>query len=383
MSLSPRRRVTAALAAVGLAATATTVALLTGGAPAGAAPGTPGCPAEPSYEFTIPEPSGPTASTLLADGSVGFAAIGADGKTYFVNTDASTDPLLVSPLFCLGGGAVDNPAVAMTQNGAVVFVRNAAGRLYYNDILLDTGGVSGFRQLPGIATGGPAAIGRTDGSVDLFVRGSNGALYQATRPTGSNTWTGFRSLGGGFVGTPSVAARPGGGLVVAVTNSAGLVYTKSSTPAGAWGGWVRVAGEAASGPALTAGFADGRLDLFVIGKRGGLYQNAYVSGSFRGFRRIEASVFPTTRLSATAGPGWIVVYITERYGPGRTDVTTAYTQYLPGGAGGSWTEARSGGQYAYLLAPYTCVLCAPEVSTTVERTAGKTRPAATVPRTRK
>lgn len=363
MSLS-RRRTTAVLTAAGLAAAAATAALLTGGAPAGAAPGTPACPATPSFTNTIPAPQGPPAAVSLPGGVVGFSIVGPDTKTYYVDTDISGDPLSVGPLACFGGGAIDNPSVAPYGTGLAFFVRAPNGVIYQNYVTgAETPVATGWTKVPnGTAGGGPAAVAGANGAVDLFIRGTNGALYQATRSR-AGAWTAFRSLGGGMVGTPAVAPKPGGGYIAVITAPTGYLYTRSSNSAGVWGAWTRLTGTAASSPTITAGFAAGRLDLFVIGQTGGLYQNVYTAGKFSTtFKKIESTVLPTTRVAAAASPGRMIVYITETYGPG--DSATAYTQYLPGG----WTEARTG--EPYLLAPYTWEDGAPAAGAADRRAAG-------------
>lgn len=366
MSLS-RRRTTAVLTAAGLAAAAATAALLTGGSPAGAAPGTPACPATPSFENTIVGPQGPPAAVSLPGGEVGFSIVGADTKTYFVSTDISGDPLQVGPLACFGGGAIDNPSTALFGDALAFFVRAPNGVIYQNYVTGDeTPVASGWTRVPnGTAGGGPAAVTAPDGSVSLFIRGTNGALYVASRGL-TGPWSSFRSLGGGMVGTPAVAPRPGGGYIAVITAPTGYLYTRSSTAAGVWGGWSRLAGTAATSPTITAGYSANRLDLFVVGKTGGLYQSAYLAGKFGTFRQIEATLLPTTRIAAAAAPGRLIVYITETYGPG--DSSTGYTQYIPGG----WTETRDPDHNAYFLAPYTYPDGAPDPAAANRRAAGST-----------
>jgi hypothetical protein len=358
MSLS--RRTTAVLTAVGTAAAAVTAALLTGGSPAGAAPGTPGCSATPSYDYTIPAPQGPPAAAPLSDGTVGFAIAGADAKTYFTATDINADTLQVSPLYCFGGAAVDNPSLVEFESGLGFFVRGSNGVIYLTDA---TPNGSGWAKVPnGTAGGGPAAVLGADGRINLFIRGTNGALYQAVRSL-SGSWGPFRSLGGSIEGTPAVARRPGGGLIAVIKAPTGYLYTRSSNTAGSWGAWTRVAGTAATSPAITAGFAANRLDLFVIGQTGGLYQSTFASGRFGTFKKIESTVTAATRLAAAASPGRLIVYITEVSGPG--DASTAYTQYLPGG----WTGTRHPGE-PYVLAPYTWPDGAPSAAQVAAQTDG-------------
>ena len=52
---------------------------------------------------------------------VGLAALGADRKLYYYESDISSDELLVTELACLGGQAKDGPAVVATQNDGRAF----------------------------------------------------------------------------------------------------------------------------------------------------------------------------------------------------------------------------------------------------------------------
>lgn len=356
---SPRRRLTAALAAAGAVAAATAAVLVTGGTTAGAAPGAPGCPTTPSFDRTIPAPQGPPSAVSLSTGAVGFNILGADRKHYYVETDIDAEQLQVSPLACFGGAGVDNPAVAEYGAGLALYVLAPNQRIYQNYVTDAAPGGTGWTAVPnGLAGGGPAALLGPDGRLHLFIRGTNGALYTASRNVTSGAWSAFRSLGGGMLGTPAVAPRPGGGFVVVIQAPTGYLYTRSSTAAGTWSGWSRLAGTAATSPAITAGFSAGRLDLFVIGRTGGLYQNTYTGGAFGTFKKVDNFPLPTTRLAVGATPNRMIVYITETDG---TESITGYTHYIPGSG---WLD--------YNLAPYTWPDGAPD---DVEKAGAGTRPA--------
>jgi hypothetical protein len=332
-------------------------------APAEAAPGTPGCPSSPSYDYTIPAPQGPPAATTLRTGGVGFSVLGRDRRFYWVETDIAVPGLAVAPLACFGGAGVDNPAAADYDAGVALFVRAPTGRIYANTVPDAAPGGTGWTLVPGgISASGPAAVLGSDGRLHLFVRGTNGALYTASRAVPSGAWSPFRSLGGGFVGTPAVAARPGGGFVAVVQAPAGDLYTRSATAAGAWGAWSRLPGAGSGGPALTGGYAAGRLDLFVVGTSGGLYQSTYTGGRFGAFKRVDGFPLPGTRVAAAATPQAVIVYITET----GAETVTAYTRYAPGAG---WS--------GYNRAPYTWPDGAPDASAGAR--GGATRPAVPAP----
>ena len=158
--MSTRRLAVSLVAAV---AAASAVPLLVG-TNASSAPAPAQCPSTPSYDYTIPTPVGPpaTVSGLDSEGgpAVGMAALGADKKLYYVESDISGDPLLVSALACLGGQATDAPAVALGSQGQrAFFVRAANGidlpALRHHQLLLDRrvhpGEQRGHHQRPGRA----------------------------------------------------------------------------------------------------------------------------------------------------------------------------------------------------------------------------------------
>jgi hypothetical protein len=359
----PRRRPATALVATGVVAVA--AALLSGGSTAAAAPGVPGCPSSPSYGYTIPAPQGPPSATSLSTGAVGFSILGNDSHLYYVETNIQDSTLQVAPLACFGGGAVDNPPVAEYAAGLALYVQAPTRRLYQNYVTDAVPGGTGWTQVPNaLAGGGPAALLGSDGKLHLFVRGTNGALYSASRNVTSGAWTPFQNLGGGMLGTPAVAARPGGGFVVVILAPTGYLYTRSSTAAGAWGAWTRLAGTSAGSPTLTGGFSAGRLDLFVIGTTGGLYQNTYTSNRFGTFKKVDGFPLSTTRLAAAAQPNRMIVYITES----GAETITAYTQYIPG----------AGWSFPYNRAPYSWPDGAPDALAGA-RADAQSRPAVIAP----
>jgi glucose/arabinose dehydrogenase len=294
-----------------------------------------GCPASPSFDYTMPTPSGPPAATSLPDGRIAYSALGSDGKYYLVATDIVDDPLAVGPLECLGGTATDNPAVAAGTSFAALFVRTADNGLWQRT--LTAGGAGAWSRLPigGASTNGPSAVVTAGDVVHLVVRGTNGAVYHATRR--GTTWSAWESLGGGVLGTPAVAPRPGGGIAIFVRGTDNAVYVKYGDT-GAWTGWSGMTGATLSSPAVAWGAQPGRLDVFVAGTGGGLYQKVFVNGAWLGWTRLDA-LAATARVAAAAGGGRIIVYTTA-------GGVTSYKQHV-------------GGWRSYKPAPYTCPTCLP------------------------
>jgi glucose/arabinose dehydrogenase len=301
-----------------------------------AAFGRPGCPASPSFDHTIPPPTGPPAATSLPDGRVAYSALGSDGQYYLAATDIVGDPPAAGPLECLGGIATDSPAVAAGSSFAALFVRTADNRLWQRTL---TGGGTGvWSPLPigGASATGPSAVVTSGDVVHLVVRGTNGAVYHAKRR--GTTWSGWQGLGGIIEGTPAVAPRPGGGIAIVVRGVDNGIYARFGDT-GSWTGWSRLSGATLSSPTLAWGYATGRLDLFVAGTGGGLYQRGFVNGVWGGWIGLDSTLPASARIAAAARSGRVILYASA-------GGTTTYKQWV-----GRWV--------GYHPAPYTCTTCLP------------------------
>jgi glucose/arabinose dehydrogenase len=294
-----------------------------------------GCPTTPSFDYTIPTPTGPPAATSLRDGRIAFTAVGSDGRYYLVVTDIVGAPLAVGPLECLGGTAADSPAVAAGTSFLALFARSADNRLWQRTIT--STGTGTWSTLPtGASANGPAAVVTAGDVVHLVVRGTNGVVYHATRR--GTTWSGWQTLGGAIYGTPAVAPRPGGGIAIFVRGTDNGIYAKYGDT-GKWTGWSRLSGSTLSSPTVAWGYQSGRLDLFVTGTGGGLYQTASINGTWGGWYRLDATLPASARIAAAARGGRFVVYAS-------TGGVTSYKQYV-----GTWV--------GYYPATYTCATCLP------------------------
>jgi hypothetical protein len=300
-----------------------------------------GCPTTPSFDYTMPTPTGPPAATSLPDGRVAYSALGSDGRYYLVATDIIGDPPAVGPLECIGGTATDNPAVAAGTSFAALFVRTADNGLWQRTLTGSGGGSWSRLPIGGTSANGPAAVVTAGNVVHLVVRGTNGAVYHATRQ--GSTWTPWESLGGAIRGTPAVAPRPGGGIAIFVRGTDNRIYAKYGNT-GSWTGWSSMPGETLSSPAVAWGYQAGRLDLFVAGTGGGLYQRVFVGGTWSGWYGLDPTLPASARLAAAARSGRVIVYASA-------GGATTYKQYV-----GSWVGLHP--------APYTCTTCLPKVRST-------------------
>lgn len=338
---SSRRRLAGLLAAGAV----TAASMIVAATPAGAVVG---CADPGDFDHSIPAPAGTPAAAPMLGSAVLWATIGADRKTYYDGIDVLDRSLAVSTLGCLGGAAVGVPAVALYDDRATVLVLAPTGRIYQKVVTSSSPTGDPWTPVPGAPAGGgsPVATVGPDGTLHLLVRGADNRLRHAVRPAGGG-WSAWEDLGGGLTGEPAVGARSGGGLVVVVRAPNGTLYQKLGTT-GAWGGWTRLAGTTSASPTIATGFAAGRLDLFVAGSTGGLYQASYGTGSQPGpFRRIDGTLPARAGLAAAGANGVMVVFATG------TDPVTGvtlslYDRYAPGT-----------GWEGFGYTPYTCEQCLP------------------------
>jgi hypothetical protein len=300
-----------------------------------------GCPASPSFDFTMPTPTGPPAATSLPDGRVAFSALGSDGQYYLVATDIIPDPPAAGPLECLGSAATDNPAVAAGTSFAALFVRTADNRLWERTITASSTGVWSPLPIGGASPNGPSAVVTSGDVVHLVMRGTDGAIYHATRR--GTTWSAWENLGGGTLGTPAVAPWPGGKIAIFVRATNNGMYVKYGNT-GSWTGWYGMARATLSSPTVASGYRAGRLDVFVAGTAGGLFQRAFANGAWTGWVHVDSALPASARIAAAARSNRVIVYASA-------GGAATYKQYY-----GRWV--------GYHPAPYTCATCLPRARST-------------------
>ena len=300
-----------------------------------------GCPASPSFDFTMPTPTGPPAATSLPDGRVAFSALGSDGQYYLVATDIIPDPPAAGPLECLGSAATDNPAVAAGTSFAALFVRTADNRLWERTITASSTGAWSPLPIGGASPNGPSAVVTSGDVVHLVMRGTNGAIYHATRR--GTTWSAWENLGGGTLGTPAVAPWPGGKIAIFVRATNNGMYVKYGNT-GSWTGWYGMARATLSSPTVASGYRAGRLDVFVAGTAGGLFQRAFTNGAWTAWVHVDSTLPASARIAAAARSNRVIVYASA-------GGATTYKQYY-----GRWV--------GYHPAPYTCATCPPRARST-------------------
>lgn len=356
MKLSRRR--SAAVLGAGCAVAVATVASLLAGSPAGAVAS--GCVSPPDYAHMIPEQiAGPAVAPSVGN-SVYYATVGGDRKTYVVETTIE-DPggLLVDRLECFGGGAVDTPAITPYGGGKALYVLAPTGAVY-ESYAPKEGGQTPWTRVPGAPTGGGAPVVTTagpDGDIQMFVRGSDNQLYHASRSFGAargsdvdGSWSPFEKLGGGLTGVAAAGSGPADGTTVVVVRAPnGTLYQKAGRT-GDWGGWTKLVGTTSASPTIATGFSPGRLDLFVTGSAGGLYQATWLPGAarFDAFRKITPKLPAGAKVAAAGKNSRMIVYATVKAGSG---TAVGFDQYVP-----------RAGWSGFQLAPYTCGGCLPALN---------------------
>jgi glucose/arabinose dehydrogenase len=299
-----------------------------------------GCPASPSFGYTIPTPTGPPAATPLPGGRIAFGTLGADGATYLAAGDITGDPLAAGPLECHGGLGNDSPGVAAGSSFAALFVRAWDNSIWQRTFTSGSPGTWQALPIGGATYDGPSAAVTAGDVVHLVVRGTNGGVFHATRR--GSTWTGWENLGGLIHGVPAVAARPGGGITIAVRGVDNSIWTVHGDTGG-WSTWSSLGGQTFSSPTVASGYSPGLLQLFVVGTEGGLYQGDLWDSAWSGWYPLDLTLPAISRLAAAATPGRVVVYASV-WG------VTVYKQFVDGWVG-------------YNTAPYTCAGCTPAART--------------------
>jgi hypothetical protein len=350
MMLSRRRSaaVLAACAAVSVA----TIASLPAAPPAAAASG---CVSPPDYAHEVPAPFGGPAVAPSLGNSVYFATLGGDRRTYVVETTIDGPDLQVGPLECMGGGAVDTPAIAEYAAGKAMFVLAPTGRIY-ESYAPRSAAQTAWTQVPGAPVGGSAPVVTTTefgGPLEMFVRGRDNRLYHATRALAADaTWSGFEALGGALTGIAAAGYGPSAGTVVVVVRAPNGTLWQKAGRTGGWGPWTKLAGTSSASPTLATGFGPGRLDLFVTGSTGGLYQATWSGRAtgFGAFKKIATDLPDGSRLAAAGSNGRMIVYVTARFG---SLLVAGFDQYVP-----------RAGWSGFQLSPYTCDECLPDGAAT-------------------
>jgi SpoIID/LytB domain protein len=196
----------------------------------------------------------------------------------------------------LTGHAAGQPTL-VTTTGAVF--RRCAG-LPSNYFTV----TSGFTQ-----TVSPGAVrDPASGRVDLATTGPHNALYWRRFVPGHG-WLAWRALGGVVFGPPSVVRRPDGSAQAWFRGAGNHLYTAGVSASGAFLGWHRWGGAAASTRPCPVLLPDRSTLVFYRGTDGALWYGAWTPGlAFAGWRSLGGALAPGAGpAAAVTGPGAITV----------------------------------------------------------------------------
>ena len=211
-----------------------------------------GCPASPSFDYTMPTPTGPPAATSLPDGRIAFSALGSDGQYYLVATDIIERSAGGRPAGVPRRHRDGQPG----RGGRHVVRRPVRPHGRQPTLAAHPHGRQQRRLVPAPDRGRLAQRPERGGDHQVMSYTSSCAAPTArsiTLRAGARPGRAWENLGGGIHGTPAVASRPGGGIAIVVRGTNNGIYAKYGDT-GSWTGWSRLPGDDAVEP-------DGRVGL--------------------------------------------------------------------------------------------------------------------------
>jgi GH25 family lysozyme M1 (1,4-beta-N-acetylmuramidase) len=204
-----------------------------------------------------------------------------------------------------------NPAVARTSDGRLEqFAIGKTGQLYTD--YQTSGGWSGWQAM---GTSGntwaqnalPAVGVNSDGRLEVFIVGTDGSVnhnYQKVAGSSASTnWSGFSILSSSHVNQTvklAVGSWANGKLDVFVVGTDGALYHNNQTSSG-WSGFASLGGTWSQNDDIAVmSDKNGELDVLMVGSTGNLYNNwqtASNSTSWHGWNDLGGSLSETTRLA--------------------------------------------------------------------------------------
>ncbi|HZV36792.1 MAG TPA: hypothetical protein VFB72_19600 [Verrucomicrobiae bacterium] len=204
-----------------------------------------------------------------------------------------------------------NPCVARTSDGRLeVFAIGKTGNLYHNYQTGSGGNWSGWNSFGGSfpANAIPAVGVNQDGRLEIFAVANNGVinhLWQLHAGSSASTnWSGFNTFSS-LVSTTaklSVANWANGVLDLFVIGTDGVLYHNYQTaPNGGWAGFVSLGGSWQQDTDIGINNEkDGRISVFLVGNTGNLYNNWQTSAnstSWNGFNDLSGAVAEAVRVA--------------------------------------------------------------------------------------
>ena len=212
-----------------------------------------------------------------------------------------------------------NPCVANTSDGRMeLFAIGNTGSLYHTYQTNANGSWSAWIAMGTAAnkwtiTSLPAVGVNKDGRLEVFLVGTNGSVYHAYQKTpgssAASNWSAFSIISSSYVSQNAklaVGNWANGALDLFVVGTDDVLYHNYQTTAGSstsWSGFYGLGGTWDQGADISvANEKDGRLDVFVINGVGSLnnnWQTAANSTSWHGWHNMSSSVNVTARTAVT------------------------------------------------------------------------------------
>ena len=243
-------------------------------------------------------------------------------------------------------------AVARTEKSIDLFVVGNDGVVYtswWHDGADWSGITNNWQPIGGVFPIGAqiAAVSRTYDSIDLFIVGKDGGVYTSWWSSGAG-WSGtngWRFIGRIFrPGAPvSAVARTEKSIDLFVVGNDGVVYTSWWHDGADWSGitnsWQPIGGVFPIGAQIAAvSRTDDSIDLFIVGKHGGVYTSWWSSGAgwsgTNGWKPIGGTFSVSAPLSALSRSNDSI----DLFGVGKDGVV--YTSWWRSGAG--WSSISNG-----------------------------------------
>lgn len=217
------------------------------------------------------------AAAAVPGSTTSYAAVtGTTAQTY-IHTFNGNSP--TGSWVSLSGNSTAPPGIGAQAGGQVaVAVRGVNHSIYVNSYSPATGW-GGFKGIGGVALDAPIGVAfAPSGDLDVFLTGTTGSVYVNTRHAG--VWSGWHDLGGLVTGGPAAVTVPGGPVEVFVQGANGVGYENIYTGSGS--GWTSIGGVLTTSLAAAAP-ASGSSWVVAGGTTGALYQDTYSGGAWSGW----------------------------------------------------------------------------------------------------
>jgi len=219
----------------------------------------------------------------------------------------------VQPASIVGGQLASGTgpaACAQDANSLDVFVQGTDNALWYRHYQSGSGW-SAWQSLGGRLTSAPAAASRSAGKIDVFVRGTDGALWSKATADGGTSWSNWYKIGGQLLAGTGPAAYEWGGarIGVFVTGTNKALYHISYDASGPWSSWQSLGGTLTSSPAATSP-TSGVIDVYGRGGDGALWSREYKNNAWSSWSSLSGKLASGTGPAACSwGPGRLDVFV--------------------------------------------------------------------------